>query len=372
MLSERKQSAAYHVLSKQIMIVVFGLMIFGLIMLSSVSGPFAFQKFGDSYFFVKRQILFGVIPGVIAFYFLSRWDYRKYKKYGIWFLVLSILLLSSVFIPGLGAKYGTARSWINIFGFSFQPSELAKLTFLLYLASWLEKRHTSQIKTFFSGFLPFLVTLGIVAVLIMLQPDLGTLIMMVSLSVSVFFVAGMSWRDFFLFLLGGIGFLVVAIRMAPYRLARLTAFLDPESDPLGIGYHIHQALLAIGSGGILGVGFGQSRQKFLYLPEVASDSIFAIIAEELGFIFVIFIPLAFLFFLHRGLQTARGSKDDFGKYIAIGIAVWFTLQAFLNIGAMLGILPITGIPLPFVSYGGTSLFVALSAAGILVSIAKET
>ncbi len=359
-------------LAERLTLLIFSMTIFGLIMLSSVSAPMAFQKFGDSYFFLKRQIFFGFIPGAITFYFLSHGDYRRLKKYGVWFFVISVVMLISVFIPGFGAQYGSARSWVNIFGFSFQPSELVKLTFLLYLASWFEKRHISQVKSFREGFLPFISSLGVIAIFIMLQPDLGTLIMMVVIAITVFFLAGMSWRDFFLLLFGGAMFLVLTIRMAPYRMARLTAFLHPESDPLGIGYHINQALLAIGSGGIFGVGFGQSRQKFLYLPEVASDSIFAIMAEELGFLFVLFVPLAFLLFARWGIKVARESKDNFGKYVALGIVAWFTMQAFFNIGAMLGILPLTGIPLPFMSYGGTALFVSLSAAGILVSIAKET
>ncbi len=348
-----------------------GLAIFGLIMLSSASAPIGFQKFSDSYFYLKKQIFFGFLPGIIGFFFLSRYDYQKLKKFGLWFFLFSIFLLCLVFIPGLGAEYGTARSWLNVGGFSFQPAELVKLFFLIYVAAWCSERRDKELKTWKEGFLPFLFSTGIIATLIMLQPDFGTLFIILLMIFSVYFVAGLAWRDIVLLLGVAVFGVWGVIRVAPYRAARILTFLHPDIDPQGVGYHIRQALIAIGGGGWIGVGLGQSRQKFLYLPEVAGDSIFAIIAEELGFLFTVFVPLAFLALAYFGLQVAMKSRDHFGKYLATGIVAWLVFQAFVNMGAMVGLLPITGLPLPFMSYGGTALLVSFLASGILVNIAKH-
>lgn len=355
----------------RLVFLVVGLAVFGLLMLSSASAPLAFQKFGDHYFYLKRQVLFGFLPGLVAFWVLSKIDYRKFERWGTAFLIATIVLLGLVFVPGLRAEYGTAQSWINVFGLSFQPSELAKLTFLLYLSTWLASRDREERRGFKTGFVPFAIVLGAISGLILLQPDLGTLFVLVLISVATYFVGGIAIRDMALLGIAGVGSLAALIKMAPYRAQRLTTFLHPELDPQGIGYHINQALLAVGSGGIFGLGFGQSRQKFLYLPEVAGDSIFAIIAEELGFLFAIVLPLCFMALVWLGLGVARRADDNFGKYLAVGIVFWLSFQAFVNMGAMLSLLPITGIPLPFISYGGTALLVALSAAGILVNISKQ-
>lgn len=346
--------------------------VFGLVMLSSASSAVAYEKFGDNYWYLKHQIIFGLLPGVAAFLIASKIDYRKWKKYALPFLVVSIILLLLVFIPGLGASYGRARNWINIFGMSLQPAEIVKLTFLLYLAAWLEKREKKEIKDFSSSFIPFILVLGTVVLLMSLQPDIGTMIVIVLISLIVYFAAGaplyhLSWISFL-----GLGLLFLLIKIAPYRVARFTTFLHPELDPQGIGYHINQALLAVGSGGLFGLGFGHSRQKFQYLPEVAGDSIFAIIAEELGFILSAALIVLIIFLAVRGFRIAKNSPDNFGRLTAIGIISWFVFQAFINIGAMLGLLPLTGIPLPFVSYGGTAMTVGLAAVGVLVNISKHS
>lgn len=355
----------------RLMIAISVIVVFGLIMLSSASSPEAFQKFGDSYYYVKHQIIFGLLPGVIAFYFLSRLDYRRWKQYAFFMLISSIILLVLVFIPGLRTKYGTAKSWIYIFGFSFQPSELVKLTFLIYLASWLEKRTEKKIRDLYSGFIPFITVLGAIIFLMVLQPDIGTMSIIVLIAFIVYFIAGAPLKHLITLGAGLVAVLALLIKIAPYRAARFTTFLHPELDPKGIGYHINQALLAIGSGGFFGLGLGQSRQKFQYLPEVAGDSIFAIIAEELGFLFGLLLIVVFIFLAYEGLRVSEYAPDNFGKYLGVGIVSWFVLQAFINIGAMIGILPMTGIPLPFISYGGTALFTSLAASGILVNIAKS-
>ena len=347
------------------------LVVFGLVMLSSATAPFAYQKFdGDSYWFVKHQIFYGLLPGLALFFLLSRLDYRKLKFLALPLLVVNIVLLILVFVPGLGATYGTAKSWLNIGNFSIQPSELIKLTFLIYLALWLERRAGGEVKSFYYSFLPFLFWLGLITLLIAKQPDTGTAFVIVTISVMVYFLA----RGKISHLVGvgaaAIAVLWILIREAPYRMDRLSVFLHPELDPQGIGYHINQALLAVGSGGIFGRGLGQSRQKFLYLPEIAGDSIYAVMAEELGFIFSAGLVALFLYLLYRGFRVAERAPDEFGKFLAAGIVCWFVIQAFLNIAAMVGLMPMTGIPFPFISYGGTALMASLAGAGVLVSISR--
>lgn len=356
-----------------VLMIGFGiLLLLGLFVLSSAGSAVGFQNFGDSYYFIKHQILNGLIPGIILFFLMASINYQVWKKFTFALLMISIILLIIVFIPGLGAEYGTARSWINLGGFSFQPAELVKLTFLLYLATWLEKRGVHGVKDLYSGFLPFLFLIGVISILMLLQPDMGTLSIIIFISMAVFFASGAKVKHVVGIILAGLSFIYLLIVKSPYRAARLTTFLHPELDPQGIGYHINQAFLAIGSGGLFGRGFGHSRQKFQYLPEATGDSIFAIMAEELGFIVCILIIGLFLLIMYRGLLVARSSIDQFGRLVAIGIVSWFTFQAFFNISSMIGLLPMTGIPLPFISYGGTALAVAMGAFGILVNISMQS
>lgn len=347
------------------------LVLFGLVMLSSAGVAASWEKFGDSYWHVKHQIMFGLLPGILLFIIFSRLDYYRLRQLAVPFLVASVLLLVLVFIPGVGAGYGTARSWINFFGFSLQPSEIVKLTFLIYLAAWLSARGEKHLKDFQYGFMPFLFVLMIIILLMVFQPDFGTMSIIVVTSLIVYFVAGGSLLHLAWLSLAGIGGLWLLIKVSPYRAARLTTFLHPELDPQGIGYHINQALLAVGSGRFWGRGFGHSRQKFAYLPEVAGDSIFAVIAEELGFLFSVGLVVLFLLLLLRGLKLAKNCRDPFARFLVVGIITWFVVQAFFNIGAIIGIMPLTGIPLPFISYGGTALMMTLAASGILVNISKQ-
>ena len=345
---------------------------FGLVMLTSASGPLGFDRFGDSYYYLKHQLFLGAVPGLIALLITSRIHYQVYKRYALGLLILSIALLVLVFIPGIGTDFGTfANSWVVIGTFSFQPSELVKLTFFLYLAAWMERRSHGDIHDVRAGLVPFLIILSIVAVLMMLQPDLGTLSIIATVSFIMYFIAGGPLKH--LVGLGAlcIGAFAVAIKTSPYRAARLMTFLHPELDPQGVGYQINQALLAIGSGGFFGRGYGHSLQKFQYLPEVVGDSIFAVMAEELGFVLTLLFIAAFLGMLIRGMKIAQESKDRFGKYLVIGIISWFGIQAFVNIGAIVGLLPLTGVPLPFMSYGGTSLVVSLAAAGVVLNVSKH-
>lgn len=348
-----------------LLLIVSAIILFGLIMLWSASAPSGYEQFNDSYYFLKHQIIFGFIPGIAALLFFSRVTYTFWQKHAWYLLILSIILLVLVFIPGFSAGIGSAHSWISVGGvFSIQPSEIVKLTFLFYLAAWLGNREHHEL-------LPFLCVLGTIMLLMLLQPDLGTMTIIAGMALVVYFAAGAPLAYVFGLIAAGISALTLLITAAPYRAARFTTFLHPELDPQGIGYHINQALLAIGSGGFFGVGYGHSRQKFQYLPEVAGDSIFAVIGEELGFLFSLVALVAFLVLLWRLLEIASRAPDRFSKYVVVGIAAWIGLQAFVNIGSMVALMPMTGIPLPFVSYGGTALAVSMAAIGVALNISRH-
>lgn len=350
---------------------LFGVTVTGLIMLASASWPLGYDRFDDGYYFLKHQLIFGVLPGVIGCVFTMRVSYDNLRRFAPHLLGLSILLLILVFIPGIGAEFGTSHSWIAVGGFSFQPSELAKLAFLIYLAAWLDGRTKHELRSVSEGLLPFLTVLGVLGLLLILQPDTGTLGIIVLTAFTVYFVAGAPIYHLVGLGLLGAGGLALLLKFSEYRAARILTFMHPELDPLGIGYHINQALLAIGSGGMFGRGYGHSLQKFQYLPEVVGDSIFAVMSEELGFVLMCGFLVFYVMFLFRGLKIAERAPDDFGRYLVIGIMAWFGIQAFVNIGAMVGLMPITGVPLPFISYGGTALAISLTAAGIVLNVSGE-
>ena len=346
------------------------LIVFGLVMLSSAGSVLGFQHFGDSNYFLKKQAI-SLLVGLVLFAVTYSIDYQRWKKWTVQIMIGTIVLLLAVFIPGIGSSLLGAHRWINLGVTLFQPSELAKLTFLFYLAAWFERRN-HLLGSAREGLVPFLITLGVVAGLVLLQPDLGTTIIIVLMSVSVYFTAGGSIKYLSWVATGGVALLLLAVKVSPYRAQRLTVFLNPSIDPQGSGYHISQSLLAIGSGGWFGLGLGHSRQKFNYLPEPAGDSIFAVTAEELGFIFVVLFILIWLFLIFRGLRIARNAPDQFGRLLAIGITVWLGFQAFLNIAALSGLMPLTGIPLPFMSQGGSALIISLAAVGVIMNISRQT
>ncbi|MBL7021707.1 putative lipid II flippase FtsW [Patescibacteria group bacterium] len=347
------------------------LLVFGLLMLSSASTVISFQSTGDSYFFVKHQLLYGVLPGILFFLIAIRLPYAIWKKFAFWMLIISIGLLVIVLLPGVGKTVGGATRWIDIGLFSFQPSEIVKITFLIYLATWLAKKGSHGISDIEYGTIPFLSIIGIVTILFLKQPDLGTLLVILAISFLIYFIAGAPWRHIISIVGVGILLLLILVMSSPYRAERLKTFMG-GGDELGQGYHIQQAKIAIGAGGFFGLGLGRSQQKFRYLPEVQGDSIFAIIAEELGFIFAVAVIMAFVLLMIRGFKIARGSPDEFGKLLAAGITIWFVIQAMINLGAMVGLLPLTGITLPFISYGGSSLAISLFAVGLLLNISRYT
>lgn len=352
---------------------IFGaIVLIGLAVLASASAVEGVERFDDGYYFLKHQMLNGVLPGIILFFVFSKIDYHLIKKIAPIAFGITIFSLILVLIPGIGVSFGGARRWINVFGlFNFQPSEIIKISFLVYLASWLSAKQ-SEIKKTKEIFITFVFSLGIISMLLLMEPDLGTLSVIIAFSFVMYFVAGGKLSHIGIFLgIMAVG-LALMILIEPYRFDRFSVFLHPELDPKGIGYHVNQAMMAVGSGGILGLGYGHSRQKYNFLPEVTSDSIFAIMAEELGLIVVIGILFLFLNFLLRGINIARSSHDDFGKLLGAGVVAWIGFQTMAHIGANIALVPLTGVPMPFFSYGGTALASLFAAIGIMANISKNS
>ncbi|HEX8974487.1 MAG TPA: putative lipid II flippase FtsW [Patescibacteria group bacterium] len=352
--------------------VVATLLVFGLVMISSAGVVYAQTHFGDPYYFLKHQLFFGVLPGLLVMYIFQKIDYRFWKKLAVPIFFLAVIFLILVFVPGVGSRVYGASRWLQLGPFSFQPSEMAKLAIIIYLAAWLESRGSHRVKDVFEGLLPFLGIMGLIGFLIMKQPDTGTLGVIIILSFAIYFVSGARIKH--LASMGVVGAILfwILVKVEPYRFNRILAFLDPSSDPQGIGYQINQALIAVGSGGLLGVGLGHSRQKFNYLPEPVGDSIFAVIGEELGLIGAGALVVLFVVLAMRGLKIAKNAPDMFGRLVATGVTMWIIFQAFINISSNIALVPLTGIPLPFVSYGGTSIVFLMAAVGILLNISKHS
>lgn len=344
------------------------ILVIGLTMVYSASAVKAFHDFGDSFYFLKRQAIFAVL-GLISMLFISRIPYVNWKKWSPIILIVCFILLIAVLIPGIGVVRGGARSWLGIGSFGIQPSEFMKLAMILFLAKWLSEQQ-QKITLFMKGLMPPLGLVFIAFAIIMLQPDLGTGAVMVGASMILIFVAGAQIKHLGGLALVGVAGFVGLILAAPYRLKRITSFLDPWSDPLGGGYQIIQSLFAIGPGGLVGLGLGMSRQKFSYLPEPQTDFIFSILSEELGFIGGATLILLFLIVIWRGVKVAISAPDTFGSLLAIGITSIIGVQVLINIGVVIGMMPVTGITLPLVSYGGSSLTLLLTAFGILLNISR--
>lgn len=347
------------------------LLLFGLLMLTSAGAAVGYDRFGDRYFFVKRQLLYGIVPGLIAFFVMARIRYQIWRRYAMPIFVGMIALLLLVFLPGIGSTLNTgARSWLVFGNYTLQPAEFAKFGTILFLSTAIAAKGAA-IKDVKKGFLYTLAFGLLPVILVMVQPDVGTASILFAIVFGLLFIAGAQLKHMVGLALAGIAAFGAMVVIAPYRAARLMTFLHPELDPLGIGYHINQAFLAIGSGGWFGLGYGHSRQKFEYLPEVHADSIFAIVAEELGVVIAVAFVVLLVLIAIRGLRIAKNAPDQFGRLLASGIILWFMVQAFFNIGAMIGLMPLTGVPLPLVSHGGTALMIAMAAIGLLVNISKQ-
>ncbi len=338
-------------------------------MVFSASAVMAKERYGSAYFFLSRQIGWAV-AGILAMVVAMKVDYRRYKHPAVVFSLLGITTLMLISVFFLDRSHHTHR-WIHFARFSFQPSEMAKPALILFLAYFLESR-TKAMRDWRNTLLPAIVPTVVFLGLIVFQPDLGTAIACAAISASILFIAGMDMRYLGYAAAASVLPLYFLIFHVAYRRNRILAFLNPYSDPQGRGFHIIQSLIAVSTGGITGTGLMEGKQKLFYLPEPHTDFIFAVTAEELGLVGALIIVALFSIFLWRGIHTALHTQDMFGRFLAIGITSMVVLQAFINISVVLGLMPTKGIPLPFVSYGGSSLFITLACVGVLLNVTKQT
>jgi cell division protein FtsW len=362
----------YHEPDWWLLSVLLTLVMFGTVMIFSASFPdVAVEEGVGRYGILIRQLIY-VAAGCVGLIVAMRVDYHRYHRYAFWMMLGVVGLLAAlVLVPGLGTEVYGAKRWILIGPVSLQPSELAKPIMVLYMASWLSSKG-ARVKTFSYGLVQFSVVMGLLVGLVMLQPDLGTSTLLVTVGVAMFFVAGADLVQFASFMiLGATAFLTMALS-ASYRRERIFVFLNPESDLRNLGWQLYQARLALGSGGLFGLGLGASRQKFTWLPAAHNDAIFAVVGEELGLVGCTFVVLLFCAIGYRGYRIAMRAPDSFGTLIAVGITTWLIFQAAFNIGGITLAIPFTGIPLPFISAGGTSLVVAMTAVGILLNVSRQT
>lgn len=346
------------------------LAVFGLIMLSSASSDMGKMRFNDTYYFLKHQILYGLVWGVLGFLIASNFYYQNWKKIAIYALLANIVLLVLIFTP-LGATHKGASRWLNIGPVSFQPAEFLKIFFIVYIAAWLSNKKQGRQKSFLKGFAPFAAVSALVGALVLFQPATTILVIIMGAALIIYFVSGVKITHLLLIAALAAVALVSIIYITPYRYERIkTFFVEDEAKDSTSGYQLNQAQTAIGSGGLFGIGFGKSTTKFKYLPEPIGDSIFAVIAEELGFIGSLLLISVFVLLFTRGILIAKKAGDQFGKLLAMGLISVIAIQTFVHIGAISGIIPLTGVPLPFISFGGTALAVFLTMTGIVVNISK--
>lgn len=350
-------------LDYQLLVCVAGLLIFGLIMVYDAAVVQAFKDHGDKYYYIKQQLVWMGL-GIITLFAFTIFNYQFLRKLALPMLLGSLVLLLAVFIPGLGYSAGGAHRWLNLGPVNIQPAEIIKLASIIFFASLFERK----VRTF-----PFFSVVFVVSFIVgVLQRDLGSTIVYFLTSVFIYYFAGAPAKHILsLIPVGVVGFLLFVLS-ADYRKNRVLAFLDPFADPQGYSYHIFQVLIAIGSGGLFGLGIGQSRQKFEYIPEVTTDSIFAVVGEELGFAGSIFLIGLFVFLIYKGFKITQNCEEPFGKLLAFGLTCWLGIQTIVNLGAMVALVPLTGVPLPFISYGGSALLANLMAVGILLNISRTS
>lgn len=336
------------------------LLLFGLVMLGSATAPVGQERFGSAYYFLWRQILFGVIPGLLLFFLLRRISVTRWEHFARSCWWITVALLATVFIPGLGTRINSSFSWIHVGSFTLQPAELAKLTFVIFL-SWFLVHRTKETWT-------YLAYVGVVCGMLALQPDVGTMVVFFVTAMILLFVVGGFTQH--LLVVSGIGVIAIAILVASasYRLDRIAVLFDPDKDPYGSGYHLKQSYVALGSGGLFGLGLGNSRQKFQYLPEVSADSIYAVIGEELGFFVSLLVVAAYGAIVLKGYALAKTTATEWGRLFVVGTISWIGVQAALNMGAMAGLVPLTGLPLPLISHGGSALMMTLASCGVMASV----
>lgn len=353
----------------KLFISVIILAIFGCIMIYSSSYIWAEYKFNDAFKYFKNQFVF-LILGSILMYILSKINYNFYKKKSNLIILLCFVLLVLVLIPGIGVVRNGSRSWFGIGGFGIQPSEAAKVGLVIFVAKYLSNNY-SIMYDIKKGVLPIIFVIGIFFILIMLEPDFGTAMVITMALVAMIFISKVKLSFFIKIGVVGLLGIVALIIIAPYRMARIVSFLNPWSDPLGSGFQIIQSLYAIGPGGLFGMGFGNSIQKHFYLPEPQTDFIFSIISEELGFLGVLIVSIFFIFIFYRCIKISLNTKDLFGKYLSFGLSFMMIFQTILNLCVVIGLVPVTGVTLPFLSYGGSSLLVSMASIGIILNISRK-
>ena len=354
---------------KILFLVVLLLSVFGLLMIYSSSSIWAVYKFKDSFHYLKYQSIFFII-GIFLMIIISKIDYKFYYKYSNIILFSSFILLILVLIPGIGSIRNGSRSWFGIGSLGIQPSEFSKISLIIFTSKYLSKS-SEFIKKYFTGLIPILLVVGLFFFLIMLQPDLGTATILFISIISILFIAGANSRFFItggiLGVLGVIGLIIIA----PYRMDRITSFMNPWKDPLGTGFQMIQSLYAIGPSGLLGRGYLNSIQKHFYLPEPQTDFIFSIILEEFGIVGVILVVGLFIMLLYRGIKISNSINDSFGKYLSFGIIFQLIFQAIMNLSVVVGLIPVTGVTLPFLSYGGSSLLISMMSIGIVLNVSRN-
>jgi len=341
----------------------------GLVILTSASSDLGRIKFGDSYYYLKHQLLFGVLPGLVGLIVAYKLNYQRYRAFAFLLLLLNLGLLALVFTK-FGIVAGGASRWLKLGPITFQPAELLKLTFIVYLAAWLTNPKVSRVRNYSEGLVPFLVICAFVASLLLLQPATSMVIILIGTGLVIYFLSGAQLKHLVLVAVLGVVALGVIIYGTPYRRQRIQSFFNKDQDTQGSSYQLNQALNAIGSGGLTGVGYGQSASKVNYLPAPTDDSIFAVAAQELGFIGAGGLVVLFGLVVFRLMWVAKSVRDRFGQLILIGFGFIIAAQSLVNMGAISGLIPLTGVPLPFVSYGGTALAVFLTMAGISLNISK--
>lgn len=354
---------------KFFLVIIFLLIIIGISMFISASLGILVKNEKVFFSVVFSQVVLGLGIGLVGMYFLSKIHYKFWRKYSFFLFIASILLTAAVFIPHFGWSHGGAQRWIQIGGFSFQPVEFLKFGFVIYFAAWLSWVK-SKVQDFKFGILPFAIMLTVIAVVLFKQPDTKSFILIGATGISMLFISGVPMK--YILGIGGATVLVLGtlVFFTPYLQARVKTFINPSADPRGSSYQIQQSLIAIGSGGIFGRGFGQSIQKFSYLPEPQGDSIFAVLGEELGFIGASAVIFLYLLFSLRGFRIANNSPDLFSKLLVAGIVTLITVQSFMHIASIIAVFPLTGVPLPFMSHGGTSLMIYLMAMGVVLNISR--
>lgn len=335
----------------------------GLIFIFEASAVNSSRQFGDSLRYLKSQVVW-IFLGLVIMTMFSFIDYHKLYFLSFISLIIAIILLVVVLIPGIGSTAGGARRWIDFGFFNLQPTELAKFSIIIYLSSWFTNKEKKR-------FLPFITLISFLVFLIILQPDMGTAIIVFLLSLTIYYFSGANLMDFVVILGGALVSFYFLIKTSPYRFNRLLAFFNPAIDPLGISYHINQIFISLSSGGLFGRGFGASRQKYLFLPEAHTDSIFAIIGEEYGFIGAVVLISIYFVFIYKIYHLIRLAPDRLSRLITIGIFAFFNFQFIINLAGIIGLFPITGVPLPFLSYGGSNLLISFALIGIMMNIEKK-